>query len=567
MLTLILADEREIELVNPAIIENCVSILTFSPKIDLILTKKYPDIPIEGYKKFTSTDQQEIVLVVQKHLELLNACDDRHVPLFYKSLVRHSLFMLFSISKRLELSLGNGPWTYFDADENFYQSEDYMSVFKAILPRILQDGTAHGDFNHKEPSVPLVYNAFFKLAWLWKGKKKFRGVSTTRKLRMGLKETLKEKNIPLLILDVTQGGMDDYLSLFNCRFKAADRIRLPYSKHSDNLTANLSHYITSFSKQIEDITLCQAMKIYEPIFARCIQTYISVYSGLSFILSKSNMMTAYSFEANTWMNAAMHDAVDEMGGGALIVNHNSMPRNNNEQAHFVLSELFFARNFCGNNGCIALWSPTSNIDPVKDQVQPYRPVFPDRVSLSEKKFKILHADNYQNWHEYFPYVTQTSHEFVEAIRVLSEVVSEIPDVELNFRIRDKREVDMRTISHCIIEADNVSINSTKRDFLEELREADLMICHFSTTAEQALQMGVPVLFWGSAERYTQFEAKTTKPVSYEDRSATYAAFDANHLREMLIAIRKVHDNAPLKDEEFKQYKFPLSAPTIFDLIK
>ena len=115
-------------------------------------------------------------------------------------------------------------------------------------------------------------------------------------------------------------------------------------------------------------------------------------------------------------------------------------------------------------------------------------------------------------------------------------------------------------------AGNVTLSRGEDDFLREMAASDLLVSHFSTTVEQALQMGKPVLLWGSTRRYCQFPARW-EPPSAGSRSAVYAVRDAADLPAMLAAIRLHHSGKPLSDEEVAPFRNPPDCPDIDGLAR
>jgi len=132
-------------------------------------------------------------------------------------------------------------------------------------------------------------------------------------------------------------------------------------------------------------------------------------------------------------------------------------------------------------------------------------------------------------------------------------MNSLPDAELLVRVRAKPEVDPEIVRALVPDAPNVAIVDTAQNFLEQLAGCDLLVCHFSTTAEQALQMGKPVLLWGSTRRYCQFPALREAPASGR-RAAVYAVDTANRLPQMLAAIRDQHHGRPLSEQETARYR-------------
>jgi hypothetical protein len=195
------------------------------------------------------------------------------------------------------------------------------------------------------------------------------------------------------------------------------------------------------------------------------------------------------------------------------------------------------------------------------KVMLYRAEYPKAPPRSGARFRLLHAGNYQNWSEFFPWVSETADEYLLGLRRLAEVAAQIPDIELVIRVRLKAEVDADVVRRAVPEAANVTVVTTETDFLTQLAESDLLVSHFSTTVEQALQMGKPVLLWGSTRRYCQVPPRLDPPTR-GSRAAVYAVHAVRDLPAMLAALRDCHGGQPLTASEVAPFRMGLDRPDI-----
>jgi hypothetical protein len=177
---------------------------------------------------------------------------------------------------------------------------------------------------------------------------------------------------------------------------------------------------------------------------------------------------------------------------------------------------------------------------------------------------VLHAGNYQNWSDFIPWIAETSNEYVAGLAALARAMAATPDIDLVIRVRTKPEVDPDIVRESIPAAPNVTVVDTSEDFLAQLADCDLLVSHFSTTVEQALQMGKPVLLWGSTRRYCQLAASWTPPTTGK-RAAIYAAADEAGLSSMLRAIRERHWQQPLLADEVSAYRNSPTDPDVSGL--
>jgi hypothetical protein len=284
----------------------------------------------------------------------------------------------------------------------------------------------------------------------------------------------------------------------------------------------------------------------------------------------SGARAAVAFEANAWWSAALLDGAGRAGVTRAVLNHNSHPPGAGAVADEVLGRLFAQRAANELVDQAGIWSPAAMAWPARVQLgaanvclQPVRLDYPSQVCGSEpgRPFRVLHAGNYQNWSDFFPWVAETSGEYLEGMEHLANGMAGVEGIELTFRVRPKREVDAEALKARLRHQSNVSVCDTEQDFLEQLASCDLLVSHFSTTVEQALQMGKPVLLWGSTQRYAQFPGRETPP-SQDSRAAVYAVRRAEALPAMLSAIRAAHVGRPLTAAECAPYCHPGGADSM-----
>lgn len=164
------------------------------------------------------------------------------------------------------------------------------------------------------------------------------------------------------------------------------------------------------------------------------------------------------------------------------------------------------------------------------------------------RFRILHAGTYKTWRSHRPWVYETSDEFVSGLVALAAAAAALGEaVELVIRIRPRAECALETLKQLLPDSANVRVK-TSGSFLDDLAGADLLASYSSTTIEEALTQGVPVLLWGGGPPFRHLAARETPPAR-DDRAAVYAVPGAGALTEMLRAIAKAHRGRPLSKAE------------------
>jgi hypothetical protein len=123
---------------------------------------------------------------------------------------------------------------------------------------------------------------------------------------------------------------------------------------------------------------------------------------------------------------------------------------------------------------------------------------------SKEKIRFLHASTYKSLGAFRPWIFETSDEFHKSLCELIQVFNKIESADLLIRHREIGEMSINTYKDVIKEKNQNIFIKTDQDnpFLEDLESADVVIANFSTTIEEALNIGKYVILWGEGNRYS-----------------------------------------------------------------
>ncbi|QEE43670.1 hypothetical protein FVA81_03340 (plasmid) [Rhizobium sp. WL3] len=382
-------------------------------------------------------------------------------------------------------------------------------------------------------------------------------------------DALQANGKKLVVVKLTAGTWGDYRQALSRKSNAHVLKVAPYSVDSPEVLRVLDR-LRGFTQVVKGEGLAVAWAIWVEYSARRVAAMLALSHEGARLMKAINARAVLGFEANSWPGAALNEAGGNVGATRIILNHNSQPPSDSSLANAVLSTLFEHRTYNSLVDVAGIWSreglewqKTLRSGEVVTKCHAVKVGYPapPRKVASVRPFRILHAGNYQNWSEFFPWIAETSEEFLTGMEHLANAARTVEDIELVFRIRPKQEVDADTLRSRVTVSANVRIEDTEQDFLEQLSECDLMIAHFSTTVEQALQLGKPVLLWGNTQRYRQFEARDALP-DLHSRAAVYSAKNAAQLPAMLAAIRDCHAGLPLTESELARYRHFSGTPDL-----
>lgn len=460
-------------------------------------------------------------------------------------MARQSAWGHAALVYRLQLSVPPAPWIVRDSGGEWVEARDWEALHQAFLPRIWDSGLAHR-IAASRPPFPGLFNWLNRLLAL--AARRGPGpwiASSSHKLKNGLHEGLANVS-NLAVFRPTEGHWRDYRALFSSirGAKSLKTFRLPPLTRGDPKVEAALDTLNGIGEAFSDRRVRSAWRAYAPYLARTVPVMLGMVHGSLPVLKTLDTRAAISYEANSWMAASLMEAAGHVGIKRVVFNHNSHPPSNSAIADSVLHTLLRQRTWNELTDVAAVWSPFS-MDVLQTQAKtgglglfPVRLEYPGNSNFAEKTrpLRVLHAGNYQNWSDFFPWVAETADEYLHALEDLAAAVEKMDSIELVVRVRPKREVDATTVERRLGHRRNVTVCGTDQDFLEQLAASDLLVAHFSTTVEQALQMGKPVLLWGSTDRYQQFPGREIPPQGrLTDR--VYVVHRAEALPAMLAGIR------------------------------
>jgi hypothetical protein len=171
-------------------------------------------------------------------------------------------------------------------------------------------------------------------------------------------------------------------------------------------------------------------------------------------------------------------------------------------------------------------------------------------------------------------VWETADEFAHSIVDFARITAGMDRCRVIIRSKSKSDLDtdamkylVRDFGHCEIQASaDITEDSDIPSLGESIANADLAVGLFSTSLEEAIHGGCPVLLWGGRQRYQHLRARFSPPTR-ENRAAVYGVRRTEDLRPMLESILDAHEGAPLTDREMQDYCWPQSAPNVSGLAR
>lgn len=258
-------------------------------------------------------------------------------------------------------------------------------------------------------------------------------------------------------------------------------------------------------------------------------------------------------------------AAKQLGAQVVLFNHASHTPQTEEPSK-TMGDLWasLGRLYNDHSTILAARSPAiaelvKELSPHGDQIVGVRPSRRLPPVQGQRPFQILFAGNYMGVHNHIPWMLETPDEFLDGIAELAEAVSQIPQARLRVRVKvnAKPECNPETLKQFIPDYPNVEI-SNEGSFKQALAEADLLVACISTTIDEALGAGRPVLLHSAPNRYHHLPGMTTPPTS-NHRSAVYVS-GKTPLVELLRGIMDAHQNRPLSKEELAAYAWPDTSP-------
>ena len=477
---------------------------------------------------------------------------------------RQSAWQLALITRRLSGTLPGGPWSMRDRDGRWSEAATLDRAIEVLLPRILDKGLGHG-VGDGRPPMSALYRRLCGLTASRLGRGRKWALTPTGKLKLGFGSAFEHAGFSVGSLRTTEGNWTDYARLWRGFRTGRGALAVPPLPANSSDVRGAMAALADLQARYSDPLVRTAWGVYLPYLAGNASTMLALVADGPELMRRLNAAFAVSYEANSWLSAALLDAAQRGGRPSIVVNHNSHRPAKTPIADAVLETLFRQRT---DNSLVSLaghWSTALPAPAIRGnqttKVVLYRTEYPKAASRTGTKFRLLHAGNYQNWSDFFPWVSETADEYLRGLRRLADAAARIPGIEVVLRVRLKAEVDADVVRRAVPEAANVTVCTTEIDFLTQLAESDLLVSHFSTTVEQALQMGKPVLLWGSTHRYCQVPPRMHPPTQ-GSRAAVYAVHAQRDLPAMLAALRDWHGGQPLTDSEVAPFRMEPDRPDV-----
>jgi hypothetical protein len=518
--------------------------------------------------RFTCWDHARCVVSAQRALkEFDEAARSCELPISARVLGRQVAWQLAAITERLNRTLPSGECEI-RTKAGWRRTTSKGEAVELLLGRILDWGLQHRS-DAKPPPMPALFRRLVRWHGASLGRQAGWVVAPHGKLKLDLDEHVRHAHTGVASARMTRGGWADYLQLArSIRHRRAEVAIVP----ADEADLRLRECVGSFvgiGQSFSDPLLRMAWTSYGPYFRRHLASLVGVLQEAPQLMRLLRAPLAICYEANGWLAAGLLDAARSSGRRAAVVNHNSHAPTGSAIADAVLGFLFEQRTANPVVELSGQWSPNwkqwraAGIGAARVDFLPYRYAYPGG-RVASKRFRILHAGNYQNWSDFIPWIAETSDEYVDGIAAFADAMVQLHDLELVIRVRAKPEVNADLVRQLVPASANIRVCGTEQDFLEQLSECDLLVSHFSTTVEQALQMGKPVLLWGSTGRFCQFPPSWERP-TFERRAPVYAVRRASELPAMLRAIAAAHVQRPLDDEEVAGFRNSPLDPLLSDL--
>jgi hypothetical protein len=479
-------------------------------------------------------------------------------------LVRQSAWNLAVIALRIVRTIRPRPVRIPSHSGSWQLATDTNGLLEALLPRILDSGSGH----HLTNTLPRWPRLHWTLVELAARSMRLRSrpsiLVAPRNLKMGFTAQFLAAGASIVRVRLTRGGWSDLSALLTLLAGKVGELSISPLVKGDSELDRVERQLEQLGGAFRSRITTQAWRVYAPSFLRNVAGMLGIARATERFVKTSGIRCVATYEANGWGGASLLEGARRAGARTIAFNHNCHSVTGRARSDEVLSVLYRQRKHTPDLSASMLWSPSDlqlaqrNLPSI--QVLPCRASYPTRISSrrTSRPFRILHAGNYQNWCDFFPWIAETSAEFVESLRALANAVTTIPDIEMIVRIRPKLEVDAGVVRQIIPKSDNIKVCGVEEDFLEQLAGMDMLASFFSTTVEQAAQMGKPVLLWGRTSRFVQLPARLTPPTP-ADRAVIYAVQDAQDLPKMLRAVRVAHRN-PLEPHEFAHYAFGSGTP-------
>lgn len=528
--------------------------LTAAAKIKIerlgISEYKIPELGREEYG--------EIVLGSERLVKIFDEEIDGNLPDSIKLMGRQVVWNISQIIRRISYSIDSGPWYFWgEAEGDWICGENKLNTIKKLLLTFINKSDSYR-LNSNAPPFLRLFNwvQFFILRI--KLSRRLAVIITSRKLKNNLEKYLINQNLLVIKPILTSGFLVDWRIMVQNIFQK--QMRLFISPRSCRLEDIVK--LNESIARIKNRALLLEEKVVCEVAAKVIVDNLNVMFGVlhtvTGILNEHKRTVAVSYEVNNWISAAAFEAFKKSNRSRFVINHNVHNLTNNFYSDKIVKFLFQQRVANDLSDYIVMWAcgdyknalqmcGGSKIIFSREESQPK--ILNINTSA---KFRIMYAGNWQDWGDYFAWVTQTSLEFLESIQKMCRIIKKYDEIQLTIRVRNKQELNVEILKQALNSELNIRVESSETDFVAEMQNYDLLISNFSTTIEQSLMLKKPILFWGNVDKYVQYQPSYSPPTAIH-RSVVYASRNEAELDLMLPAIVREHLNKPLTDLELTNY--------------
>ncbi len=165
------------------------------------------------------------------------------------------------------------------------------------------------------------------------------------------------------------------------------------------------------------------------------------------------------------------------------------------------------------------------------------------------------------------YVLESLDELMASIRDVAAACAQLPDTRLIIRLHPGEPITRKEIESLLELPPNVSI-SDKGTFEEVLSTAHLVISYSSTSIQEALLNGVPVVLYDRWKRYNHLDVPRVENRHPGKLAAAYYIDEPSNLSSSLRWILDNHEHLAKPYELFKEYVYPARcAESFFQVVK
>lgn len=479
---------------------------------------------------------------------------------------------------RLHLTLaGGGPWIV-PVPGGLRSVDDADAAADALFAHMAREyGLAAAWYQYRPPPLPALFRQLRRLT-VWLVRRGGIAYVTQRSAHpFGLTQALGAVSPPVrgYHLTRTQTGWREYLRLGRELLRAwmrRDQIQFRAVSIQHDASADAAR---SAIGRISDPVIRRGMAHAGAEIGALAGLIDGMVDDMADIVRGLRPDVFIAYEIADGFSAALADACGRAGVHRLISNHNSHAPAPTLEAAPGMEHFFITQYPPEMTGTFLMWTP-QGAETARDLLPPERwpdirpirraPLVDaaalDRSAPQRGIRRILHAGNSQRWLTFFPYLFETSDEYLDGLSDLIDAVGHVASAELVVRIKGKAEQREAILDSLLPPGDHWSVKTRRAcPFEEDLARAHLMVSDMSSTIMVAIQSRVPVLLWGGTLRYRHLPARTVPPTR-DDRAAVYSVDHAEQLTPMIAAILDAHAGLPLTDAEVAPYVWPESAPDV-----